>query len=541
MTIKEITALRKSGLLGQALKAAEEEFTINANNYTASTLFWCLNDQCKKASDSDAMLAIYERMKSLFEYCHGDEYMTKAIASIERRLDPLGQEIKQALETAKTGRDVDDMLKKLRNAFANGEISHNLHYDYGWLIFYALKNTPISNPYKRKLLLFNYIKLELPKPELLHSLILSEAVKTEKNTPLQFRIRDFMNLWGWENLRKEDWEQYKTDDGNTVASLVEKLISVFAKELKTDSVMSPDEFEKIVDKALAMYPTSQYMPFYKAVVLKSQGRNAEALDYYRKLILKSPTKFYLWHQASALVEDKELKIALLCKAINVEKDESFTGRCRLDLAKALISKRLFANAKCELDKYRDFYVSHGWTLKPDYLDVAQLLPLNQPSVDNEALYRYSIRNADEFIYDAIPSVFALKIADKLIDDRNRPGKKFTQWILRTKNNIQSLRKPSKFGLDNRTPNGVIFEIKLQDGKIVWITKSERNSLDEDWIKKLEGEIKTRIDRNGKPYSILNGVYIGAKLLNGIKDGYNVKITAIKQEDGRWSAISLKRL
>ena len=78
---------------------------------------------------------------------------------------------------------------------------------------------------------------------------------------------------------------------------------------------------------------SQYMPFYKATVLKSRGKNAVALDYYRKLILKSPSKFYLWHQASALVEDADVRIALLCKAISTEKDESFIGRCRIDVYK----------------------------------------------------------------------------------------------------------------------------------------------------------------------------------------------------------------
>lgn len=48
MTIKEITALRKSGQLSQALAAAENEIAQNANNYTASALFWCLKDLAKQ-------------------------------------------------------------------------------------------------------------------------------------------------------------------------------------------------------------------------------------------------------------------------------------------------------------------------------------------------------------------------------------------------------------------------------------------------------------------------------------------------------------
>ena len=78
----------------------------------------------------------------------------------------------------------------------------------------------------------------MPKPSILHSLILGEAIKVEQNTPLQFRIRDFIRIWGLENLREEDWEQYRSEEGNTLPSTVEKLIGVYTKELKTDGVES---------------------------------------------------------------------------------------------------------------------------------------------------------------------------------------------------------------------------------------------------------------------------------------------------------------
>ena len=132
--------------------------------------------------------------------------------------------------------------------------------------------------------------------------------------------------------------------------MVEKLISVYAKEVKTDNVKSPDEFIIMVDEALTKFPNNQNMPLYKAIVLMSLGKKDEALEYYKKLILKSPSKCYLWNQASELVEEVDLKIALLCKAISVERDESFIGGCRLNLAKALIEKNMMANAKYELDE-----------------------------------------------------------------------------------------------------------------------------------------------------------------------------------------------
>lgn len=542
MTIKEITALRKAGRLDEALKAAENEFTQNANNFTASALFWCLNDICKQETSQDNIASLYERMKSLYEdFCFGDEYMSKSLNAIDRRLDPISKELKEASVKAKNGALTDDVIQQCYNLLENGSFNKNLYIDLGWLIFYNLKNTPVNDSTKRKQLLQYYLALELPRPELLHSLILSEAVKVEKNTPLKFRIRDFMNLWGWNNLRLEDWEQFQTDNGNIVTSLVEKLISVYAKELKTDNVKSPDEFNALVDEALTKFPNNQNMPLYKATVLMSLGKKDEALDYYKELILKFPSKCYLWNQASELVEEIGLKIALLCKAISVEHDESFIGGCRLNLAKALIEKNMMANAKYELDKYRDFYVIQGWGLKQEYHDIVNQIPKGTQSIDNHSLYDNYVPQAEEFVYSALPTQLAIKIEDEQLDDKKGPGRKFTQWILKAENGVVRIKKPSKFGLDNQMRNGTLFDIKLYNGRVVWIKPSEQNPLQQVWIKQQEGIVRLRVDRKGKTYAIIEEAYVGEKLLRNVADGQNVKIVAVRQEDGRWSAISLTNI
>lgn len=541
MTIKEINALRKAGMLKEALSAAENEFTLNANNYTAGALFWCLYDTCKQESNQDTIASLYERMNSLYEnYCSGDNYMPQSLNAIERRLDPISKELKEALGNAKNGTQTDYILKKCQELFENGNLNKALYQDLGWLIFYNLKNTPVNEVTKRKQLLRSYLVLDLPRPELLHSLILGEAVKVERNTPLQFRIRDFMNLWGWNNLRPEDWTQFKSENGNTVTSLVEKLISVYTREIKTDNVQSPDEFNDIVDEALTKFPNNQNMPLYKATILMSFGKKDEALEYYKGLILKSPSKCYLWNQASELVEAVDLKIAMLCKAISVERDESFIGGCRLNLAKVLIEKGLFVNAKYELERYRKFYELQGWALKQEYEDIVSKIPQDTQTEDNDNLYKEYISRAEEFIYSALPSQFAIKVEDRQLDDKNRPGRKFTQWSLKTKGGIVKLKKPSKFGLDNRMRNGSSFDIKMHEGRIVWIRTSEQY-LPQDWIKKQRGITQLRADRNGKTYAILEGTYVGEKLLENVTNGQEIEIVAVKQEDGRWSAISLEKI
>lgn len=540
MTTKEITALRKAGQLEEAMAAAEQEFKLNANKYTANALFWCLNDKIKKETVQEVIRSIYERMKSLWEeYCPQDEIMQNSLCYIEKRTNPLRSRILNAKEQAKAGHNNNDFINDLQNTFDNGALDNSLLKDYGWLIYYTLKNTDPNNVGKREQLLHNYLRLELPRPDLLHSLILNEVVNMAKNTLSQFRLRNFMTMWGWENFREEDWQQFQPDNGHTSQSLVESLISVYAKELNNDGVTSPIEFEEIVDKALERFPNNQYIPSYKASVLRSKGEYQQALDYYKLLILRTPSKYNFWHQVSRLVEDPDTRIALLCKAINIEGNEDLKGKCRLDLAKTLVEKGHPANAKSELSIYRNHYQLKGWRLKQEYYDIERMIPTAIAAQDNEALYKKYLPLAEEFIYSGLPSIMAIKVSDRQMDDRNRPGRKFTQWTLRTKDATFHLKKTQKFGLNKHALNGSVYDIKLYNGKIVWISKSEQNPLQQDWVKMTEGLIRLRIDRNGNTYSIIDGVYVGRKLLDGISDSQAVKVVALKQEDGRWSAISLK--
>lgn len=537
MIIKEITALRKSGQLQEALTAAENEFAQNANIYTVGALFWCLNDLYKQ-QEGDEMTATIERMAGLYhDHCEGDEYMQRSLAAAERKMMPHFAEVKQAVEDAKNGQNAVNNHQRIFELYSRGEINTTLHSDLGWLTYYALKATPVNDAYRRKVLLNQYFQLNLDRPSILHSLILGEGIKIEQNTPLQFRIRDFIQIWGLENLRQEDWEQFRTNEGNTLQSTVEKLIGVYSKELITDGVAAPDDFAKIVDQALARFTNNQNMPLFKARVLLSQGRKDEALKYYRDLILRFPSKFYFWDHAADLVDDIDLKIGLLSKALNCGDDESFLVNVRMKMAHVLHSKGLASNARFELEQYRNTYQSKGWNLKPEFIELYNQLSNVRPAESNQPLYADYFPVAEQFIYSDLPSQIAVKVSDKQIEDKNRPGRKYVIWTLRTQAGVVRLKKPAKYGLSPRTPNGATFIIKVLNEKIVWIKPTD-SIPPLSWLKEVSGTVQIRKDRNGNPYALIQGVYLGPKLLQRITDGQQIKLLAIKQEDARWSAVSL---
>lgn len=157
MTIQEIAALRRSGHLAEATEAAEKEFARNANKFTAGALFWCLNDQLKNQSAGD-VAAIVERMKSLYnDHCPEDEYMQKSLASAERLVLPHYLELKQALENAKQGADAIAPQREFSSYYDGGELAPQLYPDFGWLTYYALKQTAPDDANKRKNLLNLYL------------------------------------------------------------------------------------------------------------------------------------------------------------------------------------------------------------------------------------------------------------------------------------------------------------------------------------------------------------------------------------------------
>lgn len=541
MTIREITDLRRNGHLDEALQAAETEFQRSDNVYTANAMFWCLNALYKTQSGEDAVATI-ERMRGIYKkYGENDEIMNRAMNSADTFMIPHSREIREAVNNVKESGNAIAIYNNFASIYESGELHESLYGELGWLVYYALKNTPLSNADDRKKLLNTYLKLNLERPSVLHSLILSEAIKVEQNTPLQFRIRDFIRLWGLDNLRDDDWEQFHTDTGHTLPSRVEKLIGVFAKELKTDGVEAPEDFAALVDKALERFSNNQNMPYFKATVLMSQGRRDEAVEYYRDLILRFPSKSYLWGHLAALTDDVDTKAGLLSKAITSGENEQFLGGVRLRMAALLLDKfNEAAHAKYELEKYRLLYQSLGWGLKPDFWNLYNRVDNVAAAEENDSIYSRFSPKAEDFIYSRLPEQFAVKVNDKQIEDRRRQGRRIQVWTLRTANGVVSLKKPASFGLDRRAKNGSVFSIRVHGGRIVWIKRLD-SIPDVDWIKQEEGIVRFRTDRNGRPYAIIKSMYVGAALLNRVEENQRVKILALKQDDGRWSAVFLNKI
>ncbi|MCF0214566.1 MAG: hypothetical protein HUK13_09095 [Muribaculaceae bacterium] len=502
MPLNEINALRKEGRLEEALALAEREYANAPGKYEGINLFWCLNDDCKRLS-SDEAEAVVQRMSALAEkFGSENEKMKRALERAKHMLTPEG-------EMEKTG----------------------------WDIFRTLQSTDLADVMMRKNLLFKYLQLELPKPSLLHSLIMTEAIKMDKVTPEEFAFTKFAEMWGLDSFKDDDWHQRPARDKSfKMPSLVEKVIGEYIREMHTDNVTPSEAFVALLEKAVTQFPRNKHLQRYSAQIKARTGQANEAIECYKRLICESPDKFYLWDDLAQLVDDPEIKIGLLCGAVMAGTAEDFVVNVRLRLADELCNLRMYGNALNELLRYERLHQQKGWPLRRKYFNVANRLPRNIQPDDNHPLYAKYKAVADRFIYSSLASTLIVKTWEK---KDNLNGKQMISWQLRSENSVFWI-KPRKYHLEYTLKNGTVFDARIIGNNIVWMQPTTLTD-DLPWLKNVQGTLAIVRPNtpDGKTYGQVGEVFVPPYLTYGHAQGDTVTVTAILNNDGRWNALAVK--
>jgi len=242
-----------------------------------------------------------------------------------------------------------------------------------------------------------------------HSEILKIACRfmADENTR---RFFSFMKRWAgpeMENIRKEDWAKEKGEDGREYPSLAvksaKKCFECFKQNHGTENTQESLYWLKqlyaqvIKNNAEDDWSTRNY-----ATVCIWSGDIDEAIAKYKSLLVSMGDKFYLWSELSECIRDNnDLRIGLLLKAKEIEKNEDFLGDIHLSLAKLWIEEGVFDRASTELDAYAKHRKEKGWVISNSYIELSA--KLNSPSADkkNIDLAEY-IRAAENFVYADLP-------------------------------------------------------------------------------------------------------------------------------------------
>ena len=386
--------------------------------------------------------------------------------------------VSDSFESAKNGNAVNvyDSIAPLHD---DGSLPERSHYPFGWIIYYALHQTPDGEIEKRKRMLARYLRLDVAKPHKLHSMILTEAIRLHKDAKAMsfnrktstsgcFSIVRFSNLWDLGNLRPGDWRR-KEYEGKQTGSTVEKLITCLVAELENSHIPASADITELADKAIAEFPDSVSILSQRATLHMLAGELHDSRSLLRKAIISAPGKFFLWSRLASTIDKKKdmnLYVALLHKAMDAPGPDKFKGRIRMDLAECWLSVNAFHHALWELLQTKKAYEANGWHLPKSFTAMLDRIPKDTVASNPEPLYRKTIHLADNEIYSGLSEVVAIKTFHKNPPADSRYGRPATAWRLTDEAGTNYWIQPHRYRINPDMPNGTRVAIKLHMGKPV---------------------------------------------------------------------------
>ena len=202
-----------------------------------------------------------------------------------------------------------------------------------------------------------------------------------------FSILDFITHWNITRLTDDDWKGTQHEGFVTPSTGMRIVGKVFGGVAANPTVDMALRAAPILAEALKHSPYNRDNQRYKAIIYQIMGKKDKAINVYRHLISRSK-KSNEFQELANLIEDERYKIALLCKAITLQRDEKFRQRLRFTLAE-LLFRQDKARARYELDKCLEARRQAGYTITWAMQNLAASLSEVNPVSDaaEKAFYR----------------------------------------------------------------------------------------------------------------------------------------------------------
>jgi hypothetical protein len=344
-----------------------------------------------------------------------------------------------------------------------------LREPYFWQIFNAKKGGNHSIIWQ----LFNNYNLQFsiyPKSKW-HSEILSLAERYLQESD-EWRFLEFFESWNPTNFMDEDWKEVVKEE-NTYKPLAIKCLKKSFEIIKAqkDKTHKTDWLIDVYDIATNKLPNDEWLEREKAILLIEAKEFSRATEIYKSLVLGLGDKAYIWYEFSSCINNNnELKIGMLSKAIQLEKNEDFLGDIHLELAKTLIDIGLSENALVELNTYKKHRELKSWNLSETYISLLSKIADKPTSIiDNRELYNHYIPLAEEYAYQDIEWT-ELVLIDTWKTDKQKEKLKFSN-----SKEIEFSVSKKRFKSFKEFKIGNIFDFKLHKEEKISEVSPNRNS------------------------------------------------------------------
>jgi hypothetical protein len=494
MPAKEIKELRQSGRLEEALNMAKAELEAQPDNIWAKrNISW----------------VYYEYLKQ-----------SAATVDIESFIFYLTQ------------------IKELELTEDEKMLFDNLAWQIGSLTF---KIIGIPNFQYAKLLQVYKISaaFTFSKPSEAYSFLFKAFHKFLKDGDNYLQFADW---WDFDNFREEDYQKEKMPNGKEIMSIVEQAYIAYAKHLLPK--VNPDgeiTFQK--EKSLAFieklsvleesYPDYQYPAYFKAKLLLELGDKDHMLESLLPFAKKKRNDFWVWEiLADAFSNEPEKVFACYCKALSCKSPEEMLVGLRQKMARILISKNNYNEAKTEIEllvKTRNEHVYRipgevvNWQSQEWYTNAT-----NQRS--NRDFYKTYIPEAESLLFYDVPE-------EMLIVEFVNTDKKMLNFI--SSETKFGFFKYERFLSDVKV--GDTLKVRFQGGsnegmhQLYTAIKVNDDAFKKQFVRELQGIVRIPA---GKPFGFMDDVFIHPSLITKYKlsDGIQFDGIAIKsynQEKKQW--------
>jgi hypothetical protein len=368
MSFKEIKELRQAGKLDEALQMANKALESEPYNiWNKRAAAWVYYDYLKK----NAQPELYEAFK-------------------------------------------DNLIKIKDLQLPEDEkmVFDNYAWQIGSLVF-ALQNTEHVD-YGKINELFEIIRdFNFTKPSEAYSFIYKAFHKGYQNWSNYLTFADW---WNFDNLRSEDYlkEEFK---GKKMMSIAEQAYIAYSKKLLEGEALDPFGQQRVIDKEkiqsflpkldslIDKHPDYQYPPYFKAKLLLASGSDENVLSAFIPFAKQKRNDFWVWElMAEIFPNDKEIQFACYCKALSLKTPEEFLVKLRQTFSEMLIEKKMYNEAKTEIQKVIATREKHEWKLPNQIVQWTEQEWYKSAIAkkDNQDLYSSHIKQAEEILFQDIP-------------------------------------------------------------------------------------------------------------------------------------------
>jgi hypothetical protein len=426
----------------------------------------------------------------------------------------------------------------------------------GWVLYEKIKNLVAkakkSQTANEELssnlreILREYAQLDLIRPDLLFSLLLSQAL----NFPNEIKFLPKFMIWaGVNSFRPEDF-QTQTSDDKVFESLVEKVARTTGKISRDLTLQEYSDLNKVQEFAISLIDFAlekakvlkpEWLHYHKALLLDRLGRLEDSQKLLTSFVQQKRSDYWTWHALAKVYEtsDSKLALAFCAKACLTCKDENFGINVFEDLSRLAVGQNEIAVAKWSTKQAFDIRNRNSWKIPQslrNLLDSSWYIHTEDITDVKEILLRLAV-DAEKNLWLQSPKYDA----NYLDTFSTQKGTRMVKFALKSKGEAQEIVSPERGMLKNLTlvfgdPVNITIDESGDRPTVVAVEKRPSGKLF-DSVACKSG--KFRLHSGG--FGFVDDVHVPHDLASQLKDNQIVNLAVVKKLDkkkDRWGLTAI---